>query len=74
MLCCSFSRSSALLSHATESVAAKTGDAIGGLTHAAKAFGMTPAFVGFIVARKNRLDLFVAPVLILLSYVMARHR
>ena len=51
---------------------------------------MTPAFVGFIVvalvggaaemtsafsaARKNRLDLFVAPVLILLSYVMARHR
>jgi len=67
---------------------------------AAKAFGMTPAFVGFIVvalvggaaemasafsgARKNRLDLsvgialgsasqialFVAPVLVLLSYVL----
>jgi hypothetical protein len=69
-------------------------------THAAKAFRMTPAFVGFIVvalvggaaemtsafsaARKNRLDmsvgialgsasqiaLFVAPVLLLLSYVI----
>ena len=68
--------------------------------HAAKTFGMTPAFVGFIVvalvggaaemasafsgARKNRLDLsvgialgsasqialFVAPVLVLLSYVL----
>jgi Ca2+:H+ antiporter len=68
---------------------------------AAEAFGMTPAFVGFIVvalvggaaemtaafagARRNRLDLsvgialgsasqialFVAPVLVLLSYVMA---
>jgi Ca2+:H+ antiporter len=68
--------------------------------HAAKAFGMTPAFVGFVVvalvggvaemaaafsaARKNRLDLsvgialgsaaqialFVAPVLVLLSYVI----
>src|SRR5213075_1612358 len=68
--------------------------------HAAEAFGMTPAFVGFIVvslvgaaaemasafsgARKNRLDLsvgialgsasqialFVAPVLVLLSYVI----
>jgi Ca2+:H+ antiporter len=67
---------------------------------AAEAFGMTPAFVGFVVvalvggsaemaaafsgARKNRLDLsvgialgsasqialFVAPVLVLLSYVM----
>ena len=70
------------------------------MQHAAKAFGMTPAFVGFIIvalvggaaemvaafsgARKNRLDLsvgialgsasqialFVAPVLVLLSYVM----
>jgi Ca2+:H+ antiporter len=68
--------------------------------HAAETFGMTPAFVGFIIvplvggaaemasafaaARKNRLDLsvgialgsasqialFVAPVLVLLSYVM----
>jgi Ca2+:H+ antiporter len=68
--------------------------------HAAEAFGMTPAFVGFIVvslvgaaaemasafsaARKNRLDLsvgialgsaaqialFVAPVLVLLSYAL----
>jgi Ca2+:H+ antiporter len=68
--------------------------------HAAESFGMTPAFVGFIVvamvggaaemvsafsgARKNRLDLsvgiamgsasqialFVAPVLVLLSYVL----
>jgi Ca2+:H+ antiporter len=68
--------------------------------HAAEAFGMTPAFVGFIIvalvgaaaemaaafsgARKNRLDLsvgialgsasqialFVAPVLVLLSYVI----
>jgi Ca2+:H+ antiporter len=68
--------------------------------HAAEAFGMTPAFVGFIVvalvggaaesvsafsgARKNRLDLsvgialgsavqialFVAPLLVLLSYVI----
>ena len=68
--------------------------------HAASSFGMTPAFVGFIVvalvggaaemasafagARKNRLDLsvgialgsasqialFVAPVLVLLSYVI----
>ncbi len=59
---------------------------------AAEAFGMTPAFVGFIVvalvggaaemgsafsgARKDRLDLsvgialFVAPVLVLLSYVI----
>jgi Ca2+:H+ antiporter len=71
--------------------------------HAASAFGMTPAFVGFIVvamvggaaemvsafsgARKNRLDLsvgialgsasqialFVAPVLVLLSYVIGPH-
>ena len=69
--------------------------------HAAEGFGMTPAFVGFIVvalvggaaefasafggARKNRLDLsvgialgsaaqialFVAPVLVLVSYVIA---
>lgn len=68
--------------------------------HAAKAFGMTPAFVGFIIvalvggaaemasafsaARKNRLDLsvsialgsaaqialFVAPVLVLVSYLI----
>jgi Ca2+:H+ antiporter len=68
--------------------------------HAAKSFGMTPAFVGFIIvalvggaaemvsalsgARKNRLDLsvgialgsaaqialFVAPILVLLSYVI----
>jgi Ca2+:H+ antiporter len=68
--------------------------------HAATAFGMTPAFVGFIIvalvggaaemvsafsgARKNRLDLsvgialgsasqialFVAPVLVLVSYVV----
>jgi Ca2+:H+ antiporter len=68
--------------------------------HAAEAFGMTPAFVGFIVvalvggaaemasafsgARKNRLDLsvgialgsasqvalFVAPVIVLLSYLL----
>jgi Ca2+:H+ antiporter len=68
--------------------------------HAAKSFGLTPAFVGFIIvalvggaaemtsaisgARKNRLDLsvgialgsasqialFVAPVLVLLSYVL----
>lgn len=73
---------------------------VGAVEHAAKTFGMTPAFVGFIVvamvggaaemvsafsgARKNRLDLsvgialgsasqialFVAPVLILLSYVV----
>jgi Ca2+:H+ antiporter len=71
---------------------------------AAVRFGMTSAFVGFIVvalvggaaemasafsgARKNRLDLsvgialgsasqialFVAPVLVLLSYVIGRHR
>ena len=71
--------------------------------HAATSFGMTPAFVGFIVvamvggaaemvsafsgARKNRLDLsvgialgsaaqislFVAPVLVLLSYVIGPH-
>ncbi len=70
------------------------------LQHAATAFGMTPAFVGFVIvalvggaaemvsalsgARKNRLDLsvgialgsasqialFVAPVLVLLSYVV----
>jgi Ca2+:H+ antiporter len=70
------------------------------MQHAAEAFGMSPAFVGFIIvalvggaaemvaafsgARKNRLDLsvgialgsasqialFVAPVLVLLSYVM----
>jgi Ca2+/H+ antiporter len=65
----------ALLSHATESVAAKTGDAAGGLLNA------TSAFSG---ARKNRLDLsvgiwlgsasqialFVAPMLLLLSYVI----
>ena len=73
---------------------------VGSVQIAAEAFGMTPAFVGFIVvalvggaaemasafsaARKNRLDLsvgialgsasqialFVAPVLVLLSYVM----
>ena len=72
--------------------------------HAALTFGMTPAFVGFIVvalvggaaemasafsgARKNRLDLsvgialgsasqialFVAPVLVLLSYVIGPGR
>jgi Ca2+:H+ antiporter len=71
------------------------------MQHAAETFGMTPAFVGFIIvalvggaaemvaafsgARKNRLDLsvgialgsaaqialFVAPVLVLLSYVIA---
>ena len=70
------------------------------MQHAAEAFGMTPAFVGFIIvalvggaaemvaafsgARKNRLDLsvgialgsasqialFVAPVLVLLSYLL----
>ncbi len=73
---------------------------VGSVQHAATAFGMSPAFVGFIVvalvgaaaemaaafsaARKNRLDLsvgialgsaaqialFVAPVLVLLSYVI----
>jgi Ca2+:H+ antiporter len=73
---------------------------VGSVQIAAEAFGMTPAFVGFIVvalvggaaemasafsaARKNRLDLsvgialgsasqialFVAPVLVLLSYVL----
>jgi Ca2+:H+ antiporter len=73
---------------------------VGSVQYAATAFGMSPAFVGFIVvalvgaaaemaaafsaARKNRLDLsvgialgsaaqialFVAPVLVLLSYVM----
>ena len=73
---------------------------VGSVQEAAEAFGMTPAFVGFIVvalvggaaemasafsgARKNRLDLsvgialgsasqialFVAPVLVLLSYVV----
>jgi hypothetical protein len=73
---------------------------VGSVQYAATAFGMSPAFVGFIVvalvgaaaemaaafsaARKNRLDLsvsialgsaaqialFVAPVLVLLSYVI----
>jgi Ca2+:H+ antiporter len=73
---------------------------VASVQHAAEGFGMTPAFVGFIVvalvggsaemasafsgARKNRLDLsigialgsasqialFVAPVLVLLSYVL----
>jgi Ca2+:H+ antiporter len=73
---------------------------VGSVQQAAESFGMTPAFVGFIVvalvggaaematafsaARKNRLDLsvgvalgsasqialFVAPVLVLLSYVI----
>jgi Ca2+:H+ antiporter len=73
---------------------------VGSVQHAATAFGLSPAFVGFIVvalvgaaaemaaafsaARKNRLDLsvsialgsaaqialFVAPVLVLLSYVI----
>jgi Ca2+:H+ antiporter len=73
---------------------------VNSVQHAAEAFGMTPAFVGFIVvalvggaaemasafagARKNRLDLsvgialgssvqialFVAPALVLLSYVI----
>ena len=73
---------------------------VASIEHAAKAFGMGPAFVGFVVvalvggaaefasalsaARKNRLDLsvgialgsasqialFVAPVLVLLSYVI----
>src|SRR5205814_5106034 len=73
---------------------------VGSVQYAAIAFGMSPAFVGFIVvalvgaaaemtaafsaARKNRLDLsvsialgsaaqialFVAPVLVLLSYVI----
>ena len=67
---------------------------VGSVQYAATAFGMSPAFVGFIIvalvgaaaemaaafsaARKNRLDLsvgsaaqialFVAPVLVLLSY------
>jgi Ca2+:H+ antiporter len=73
---------------------------VASVQHAAESFGMTPAFVGFIVvslvggaaemasafsaARKNRIDmavgialgsasqiaLFVAPVLVLLSYVI----
>jgi Ca2+:H+ antiporter len=73
---------------------------VGSVQHAALSFGMTPAFVGFVVvalvggaaemssafsaARKNRLDLsvgialgsaaqialFVAPVLVLASYVI----
>jgi Ca2+:H+ antiporter len=73
---------------------------VGSVQHAATAFGMSPAFVGFIIvalvgaaaemaaafsaARKNRLDLsvgialgsaaqialFVAPVLVLLSYII----
>jgi Ca2+/H+ antiporter len=77
---------------------------VGSVQYAATAFGMSPAFVGFIVvalvgaaaemaaafsaARKNRLDLsvsialgsaaqialFVAPVLVLLSYVIGPRR
>src|SRR5213076_2305278 len=65
---------------------------VGSVQYAATAFGMSPAFVGFIVvalvgaaaemaaafsaARKNHLDLsvsialFVAPVLVLLSYLI----
>jgi len=76
---------------------------VGSVQEAAKSFGMSPAFVGFIVvalvgaaaemtaafsaARKNHLDLsvgialgsaaqialFVAPVLVLLSYVLGPH-
>jgi Ca2+/H+ antiporter len=87
----------ALLSHATESVAAKTGDAVGGLLNATLG-NLTELVIAlaalragqimlvkasaFSGARKNRLDLsvgialgsaaqialFVAPVLVLLSY------
>ena len=89
-----------LLGGATVLVALVSEIFVESVQHAAEDFGMTPAFVGFIVvalvgaaaemlsafsgARKNRLDLsvgialgsaaqialFVAPVLVLLSYVL----
>lgn len=88
------------LAAVTVLVAAVSHVFVASVQHAAEAFGMTPAFVGFIVvslvggaaemasafsaARKNRIDmsvgialgsasqiaLFVAPVLVLLSYVI----
>ena len=90
----------AMLAIVTVLVAAVSHVFVASVQTAAEAFGMTPAFVGFIVvalvggaaemtsafsgARKNRLDLsvgialgsssqialFVAPVLVLLSYVL----
>jgi Ca2+:H+ antiporter len=90
----------ALLGGVTVLVALVSEVFVASVEHAAKAFGMTPAFVGFIIvalvggaaemiaawsgARKNRMDLavgialgsaaqialFVAPVLVLLSYVI----
>jgi len=51
----------ALLSHATESVVAKTGDAVGGLLNAT---------LGNLTGSASQIALFVAPVLVLLSYVI----
>jgi Ca2+:H+ antiporter len=88
------------LAGVTVLVALVSGIFVESVQHAAETFGMTPAFVGFIIvalvggaaemasafsgARKNRLDLsvgialgsasqialFVAPVLVLLSYLL----
>lgn len=93
----------ATLAVVTVLVAAVSHVFVASVQHAAESFGMTPAFVGFIVvslvggaaemassfsaARKNRIDLsvgialgsasqialFVAPVLVLLSYVIGPH-
>jgi len=91
------------LAAVTVLVAAVSHVFVASVQHAAESFGMSPAFVGFIVvslvggaaemasafsgARKNRMDmavgialgsasqiaLFVAPVLVLLSYVIGPH-
>jgi Ca2+:H+ antiporter len=55
----------ALLSHATESVAAKTGDAAGGLLNATLG-NLTELVIA--LGRASQIALFVAPVLVLLSY------
>jgi Ca2+:H+ antiporter len=90
----------AILAGVTVLVALASEIFVESVEHAAKGFGMTPAFVGFIIvalvggaaemvsafsaARKNRLDLsvgialgsasqialFVAPILVLLSYIL----
>ena len=57
----------ALLSHATESVAAKTGDAVGGLLNATLG-NLTELVIA--LGSASQIALFVAPVLVLLSYVL----
>jgi Ca2+:H+ antiporter len=57
----------ALLSHAAESVAAKTGDAAGGLLNATLG-NLTELIIA--LGSASQIALFVAPVLVLLSYVL----